>query len=312
MKRVYLGIDIGGTNTKIGIISKSGVVFSKTSIKTDSGQSLRSFVKNLKKTVVHLSENQKEEFEIISIGVGAPNANPISGMIENPPNLGWGVENLVEIFSEEFNTPVFLENDANISALGEKMFGHAKGLDDFMVITLGTGVGVGTFIGGKLYSGVHGIGSEAGHMYAGNEKRLCSCGGLDHLECYLSSKGIKQTVKELTGERLRFKEIKELYQGDSNKVKMAITKSADLLAHSLCSLSTFVLPQAFILSGGVSTLGEKFIMELSDFYLNKIYPPFKGKTRFLISEISSREGAILGAAALAIHQSNASSKGNND
>jgi glucokinase len=303
MESLYIGIDIGGTNTKFGLVTSKGEVVSKNSIKTNSNQDFQVYTKELFDLIKVEISKFEASHSIIAVGVGAPNANPTNGKIEKPHNLSWRTEDLVTIFKKEIGIPVFLENDANIAAIGEKVFGVAKELQDFVVVTLGTGVGVGTFLQGELYSGAHGIGSEAGHMIVGQENRECSCGGVDHLESYLSSKGIKKTTFEMLGQELRFREIKELYLNNDPEVGRAISKSAKILAKALSSITTIINPQTFILSGGVSTLGQTFCDEVAARYSELVYTPFKGHGTIQLSKISLNDGAVLGAAALAIKQS---------
>lgn len=302
MDSLYVGIDIGGTNTKYALISINGTIISKNSIKTNSNLSFESYSEELFGLIKADLSLVEDRYQLISIGVGAPNANPTNGKIENPPNLSWDVEDLVGAFQKQIKVPVFLENDANIAAIGEKVFGLGRELSDFIVITLGTGVGVGTYINGELFSGVSGIGSEAGHMIVAQENRVCSCGGLDHLESFLSSKGIKQTANELLNKELRFREIRALYESGDPGIMPVITKSARILASAMCSISTLINPQMFILSGGVSNLGKPFLDEIEKFYHESIYFPFKGQSKIKLSEISLKDGAVLGAAALAIKQ----------
>jgi glucokinase len=302
VENLYVGIDIGGTNTKYALVTTDGTIISKNSIETNSKQNFETYSRELFSLIKADLSLTEDRYKLISIGVGAPNANPVNGKIENPPNLAWGVVDVVNTFQKQIEVPVILENDANIAAIGEKFFGLGKELSDFIVITLGTGVGVGTYINAELFSGAHGIGSEAGHMIVAQENRSCSCGGIDHLESYLSSKGIKQTAFELLKKELRFREIKSLYESGDSEIKPVITKTARILAGAMCSMSALINPQMYILSGGVSNLGVNFLAEIEKHYRELVYSPFQGDSKIKLSEISLKDGAVLGAAALAINR----------
>ena len=204
-----LGIDIGGTNTKLGIVTSDGQIVAADTLPTESESDFSTFVKRVFEKSAPLIEKHK----VTGIGVGAPNANAKTGRIEYPPNLNWEVENLVQDFEAAFKLPTKLENDANLSAVGEKLWGQGKDLDDFIVVTLGTGLGTGVFSSGRL------INSEGGHITIVKDGRPCGCGGKGHLECYASVRGIKETVKELTGKDMKFAEILQLYKNKDTEIK---------------------------------------------------------------------------------------------
>jgi len=300
MNSAILGIDIGGTNTKFGFVTENGEVLGHYKIKTNSTIGFKDFIKLLKVSIDEEVSKFSEELNLISIGIGVPNANPLNGCMEYPPNLSWEYENVIEVFSDVFKLPVFMDNDANIAAVGEKKFGLGIHLENFIVITLGTGVGVGTYINESLYYGSHGIGSEAGHVIVEPNGRLCNCGHAGHLESYVSGRGIKQTYFELSGEDLSFREVVAKYHSNNFNALKAVELSADYLALALVNFSALLCPQAFILTGGVTSLGERFRSQVEAKFEELCYKPFKNKSKVLLSEIASEYGAILGAASLAL------------
>lgn len=298
MQELILGIDIGGTNTKYGFVDKDGKVLFASKTPTNSKIPFIEYTRELWDQIEVDFEAFSKDYSLKAVGVGAPNANSSNGKIENPPNLDWDEASLVTDFSNVMKLPIKLENDANISAVGEKKFGKGKTFDHFIVITLGTGIGTGTFIDGKLYTGAHALGSEAGHLTIYPEGRKCGCGGIGHLECYGSVSGIKKTCQEILGEDLKFAEISERFHAGDKAMDEVIKQTAKYLALGLSSMSTLLSPQAFILAGGVSTLGERFRQAIITEYEKVAYLPFKGNSQILLSEIGSEYGAILGAASL--------------
>ncbi len=297
MNNLILGIDIGGTNIKYALATSDGDVVYKNKVSTDSFVKFEELVEYLEHNVkMFISKNQK--FKLVGIGVGAPNANPKNCKIENAPNLKWGTVDVHKAFKRKSNVDIKVDNDANIAALGEHVFGQGKDCSNFMVITLGTGVGSGIVLDGKIYHGKHQIGSEAGHMYIGNEKRVCSCGKYDHLEGYLSSSGIKLSAKKILNKEMKFREIKQLFLNNDGEIEKVIDFSVDHLAQALANISAIFCPELFILSGGVSTLGERFIEKLNQKLEELNYGVFKGQSKVVLSSLSAEDGAILGAIAL--------------
>lgn len=300
MERLFLGVDIGGTNTKYGFIKASGEVLSSHKIPTNSKIPFEDYAKDLVADVNKNFQQYKNAHKLQAVGVGAPNGNGTNGYIENPPNLGWDKVDLVGEFEQAFSLPVKIENDANIAAVGEKRFGRAKNLDNFMVITLGTGVGVGTYVNGKLYLGSHGVGSEAGHITVVPDGRPCNCGGRGHLECYASATGIKKSASEIFAREVHFREVNEKFHNNEAEYIKIVADSAKMLALGLADMATVLAPQEFILSGGVCVLGDNFLTMVNNFFGEYVYPPFKKHTRITMSDISTEYGAILGAASLVI------------
>ena len=181
-EQVVLGIDIGGTNTVYGLISKNGNIVHHESIPTNGSLPLTDLLDRLYSKVNEALSSFKEIEEIIGVGIGAPNGNHFTGMIQDPPNLSWGNVDVITLFGDNFNCKVDLTNDANAAALGEKHFGIAKDMEDFVMITLGTGLGSGIFCGGRLLYGHDGFAGEMGHICIEVDGRLCNCGNKGCLE----------------------------------------------------------------------------------------------------------------------------------
>ncbi|NNF19196.1 MAG: ROK family protein, partial [Flavobacteriaceae bacterium] len=198
---LVLGIDIGGSLTKVGMVSKDGTIRNKKIFRTRASLPFSHFLTRLEEVVNSLKGSLNSEDHIVYIGVGAPNANPMSGCIENPPNLDWDyITPLASIIKETFQLPVVIANDANASALGEMLYGAARGMNNFVTLTLGTGLGSGIIIDGKLLIGQHGVAAEIGHVSVQTGGRQCNCGLKGCLETYASVTGIRRTVFELLAE----------------------------------------------------------------------------------------------------------------
>lgn len=304
MSEIVLGIDIGGTNTKMGLVNSNGELLSFKTFPTKEPKDFDSYKIKLKETTELLCQEAKTDYSNIScVGVGAPNGNGTNGYIESPPNLKhWGSFDFVTPVSEILEKPTYLENDANVAAMGEKMWGQGKELEDFIVVTLGTGIGTGVYTHNELITGKHGLAGEGGHIIIEENGRACGCGGKGHLEVYGSVTGIKTTTKELTDEELTFHEISDRYHQGDVKIKEVFDKTAKYLGLGLSQMGSLMCPEAFIIAGGVATIGEDFVNLIQIYYDQFIYPPFKGKTKVLLSKISTKEGAVLGAAGLAFNK----------
>ena len=195
MNKVVVGIDIGGTITKIGLIDKKGKCISKISFRTKENNEFDDFIKNIKNSIIKLN---KKKLDISSIGIGAPNANSLEGTIETPANLKWkGKLEIIKKLNNFFNIPIKLSNDANCAAMGEMLYGNAKSFSDFIVITLGTGLGSGIVSNGKLVQGFDGFAGELGHFSINNDGRLTGLGIKGGLESYASATGLKRTIMYL-------------------------------------------------------------------------------------------------------------------
>jgi glucokinase len=225
-------------------------------------------------------------------------ANYYTGKVSEAPNLGWKDVALKDLFTKHFGLQAVIENDANLAAVGEKRWGAGKDLADFILITLGTGVGAGLILGNKLYRGHDALGAEGGHVLIPHEKkRLCSCGGMNHLESYLSARGIKQTIHELTGEDWTIEKLGALYQEGNQRAKTIISTIAEELATGLTSMAVMFGPEAFIIGGGVSKLGDPFNVVIREKLDELVHFSLKGKIKVISATVSSDKGAIFGGAA---------------
>lgn len=312
--KYVIGVDLGGTNTVFGAVDKNGNIYGECKLKTREYPSFDQFVAAGCDCIMSISEIVGEIGNICAIGIGAPNGNCYSGCIELAPNLPWkGIVPIVESFNKLLHIPVVLTNDANAAAVGEMMFGVAKGMRDFIEITLGTGVGSGIVINGELVSGHDGFAGELGHviMVRGNEGRLCGCGRKGCLETYCSASGMVRTAKELLTNSdkdslLRKKaldtiESKDIYdaavQGDE-LAKQIFEFTGDMLGRACADFAAFSSPEAFVFFGGVTNAGELIMNPIKQSYEKNVFPVYKDKAKFLVSELNGKNAAVLGSAAL--------------
>jgi glucokinase len=295
------GIDIGGTNTKIGLFDRNGQLLAYHHFPSPKELAPAEFVEKISQECHKL--HPLHDKRLIGIGVGAPMANYFTGMVDFAPNLSWRDVPLREHIHKYFNRPTFIENDANLAALGEKTWGAGKDLSDFVLITLGTGVGTGLITDKRLYRGNLGLGGEGGHvLIPHSKKRLCSCGGVNHLESFLSAKGIKQTIKELTGEEWTIERLGQLLRTHDLRAETIVSTIADELVSGLVSMAVLLGPEAFIIGGGVSKLGAEFNAVVEHKLKELVHFSLKGKVKIISASVSSDKGAIYGGAALVFEE----------
>lgn len=306
MTHFAMGIDIGGTNTKLGFVKPNGSLIAATQFKTESELGLEAFITKLISHYQKLAmDNGLQNDSLMGVGIGAPDANSKTGMIENPNNLKWGNVNILKALEKHFSCPLYLENDANISALGEGLWGAAKDKKNYIVITLGTGVGTGIVINSTPYSSTSGLSAEGGHVLVIPEGRECSCGRRGHLEAYVSVTGIKRTIFEKTGQiDMSFRTVYDLFMAEDKEIYPIIDEAALLLARGMASMAALVTPDLFVIGGGGANLGENFIKLVKIYFHQEVYPAFADHIEIKLSEISTKEGAILGAASLVFQKSN--------
>ncbi len=297
-----LGIDIGGTNTVVGLVDKAGNVLGTDSVKTQSLPVLEEYVKTVSKLAKDLiAKNNVSIDEIVGLGIGAPNANYYTGNIEMAPNLPWKQDKvpLAKMFREELNIPVTITNDANAAALGEKMYGVAKDMDNFIMITLGTGVGSGIVINGQLVYGHDGFAGELGHVIIERNGRLCGCGRRGCLETYCSATGIVRTAKERNTPFLTSKDIYDAaVKGDETAIDI-FKETGTRLGRAFADMVVFSSPEAFVLFGGLAKAGDFILKYTKEAMEEAIMPIFKGKVKILLSTMKDADAAVLGASALA-------------
>ena len=311
MKKVCFGIDIGGTNTEIGMISEKGVVIEQSKFKTNDFENIEDFIGKIVNTVTHTFNNHKNNFELAGIGIGAPNGNFYSGSIENAPNLKWkGYLPLVSLMKEKIDTEIILTNDANAAAIGEKIYGAAQNMNDFILITLGTGLGSGFYANGKLIYGYDGFAGELGHTIYKEDGRPCGCGRKGCLETYASATGIVTTAIKLLSEydiksslrdnksKLTSKNIATAaLEGDEIAIK-AFELTGKALGFKLADAVAITSPEAIIFFGGLALSGDLIINPTKKYMEYYLLPIFQNKVKLILSELSGNNAAILGAGAL--------------
>lgn len=313
MKPYVLGIDIGGTNTVFGIVDARGAVIASSSIKTAKHPKVENYVDELYNEITRLLEANDAVGKIQGIGVGAPNANYFTGIIEESANLIWhGKIPLAQMLQDKFGIPVAITNDANAAAIGEMTYGAARGLKDFIMITLGTGVGSGIVVNGQLVYGHDGFAGELGHLTVKrNNGRLCGCGRTGCLEAYCSATGVARTAREFLEIRtepslLRNLDIDEITSKDVYDAAMQGDKLAKeifdytgkILGESMADMMLFSSPKAFILFGGLAKSGDLLLKPLKEALDKNLMFAFKGKPQVLLSELKEADAAVLGASAL--------------
>lgn len=312
MREIVIGIDIGGTNTVFALIDREGNIIAKSSFGTDGYKTFESFIEELTSNLRKLLTEQDQDINLIGIGIGAPNSNYYKGTIDNAANLKWkGVLPVVEMLKSKFDLPAFLTNDANAAAIGEMVFGAAKHMKDFIVITLGTGLGSGFMVNGKLMYGSTSFAGELGHIIIENNGRQCGCGRKGCLETYVSSPGITITVVEILKDTkvdssLRNVPVgdinsKLIYEAAVNNDKVAIEAfdyTSRLLGKSLADTVQITSPEAIFLFGGLALAGD-FIIKPTEKYMNQyLMNNFKGTVKLMRSGIEENNAAVLGTAAL--------------
>lgn len=318
MKKVALGIDIGGTNTAIGVVDSEGNVMVKTSIPTPKHGDIVKYVEDLCAAVRELMKSVKllnAEVEFSGIGIGAPNANYYHGTIEQAPNLSFkGVIPFVKMLKEQFPemANIALTNDANAAAMGEMIYGGAKGMRNFVMYTLGTGVGSGIIVNGDLVYGHDGFAGECGHTMLVPGGRTCGCGINGHLESYCSAGGMKRTAFELMAHYnavdslLATKSFAELESKDiydaavkGDKIALEVFKvTGDYLARGIADTIHHTSPEAVFIFGGPTAAGDLIFTPIRESLDKYLLPIFKGKVKILPSQLKLGDAAIVGASAL--------------
>jgi len=312
-KELFIGIDIGGTNTKIGLVDLRGNIISLSSIPTHQFDNPEAYFTSVCNALDAIASQSKKIGKIAGIGIGAPCANPISGIIEDAANISWLNGFNVEVsLSSIYNIPVKLDNDANAAAKGEMIFGGAQTMKEFMVITLGTGLGSGIVSNGRLVYGRHGLAGEIGHTIIVPNGRKCGCGRRGCLETYVSGTGIVRTVAELMADEFQFeselanipfnkitaKQVAKLAkQGDAIAFK-AFEKAGKTLGFALANSVAYFEPQTIFLTGGL-TQGKGLLLKhtIKAFEAN-LLNIYQNEINIQISELPPNNAAVLGAAAL--------------
>lgn len=312
MKEITFGIDIGGTNTKFGIADRNGKVYFNSRLGTTKFEKIEDLLEEVTDLLRSELAQLGSGYTLVGIGVGAANGNYYNGTIENAPNLKWkGTIPIAGMLKKLFNVPVLVTNDANAAAVGEMVFGAAKGMKDFVVITLGTGLGSGFVCNGQLVNGKHGIAGELGHTFVNPVGRYCNCGKRGCLETYVSATGIKRTVYKLLADHLEPSELRGV-SFDNLSTKM-ITEAAlrgDIVAIEAFKYTGRILgmklsdtvvhtdPEAIFLFGGLSLAGDLIFKPTIENMEANLMPVFRNKVKILPSALQNQTAPILGASSL--------------
>jgi len=313
-KPYVIGLDLGGTNSVFGIVDANGNVVAETSVKTkghndDAQQYVDDCVVELRKIIDQVGGIEK----IDAMGIGAPNGNYYTGCIEFAPNLPWGkdVVPLAKMFSDALGIPVALTNDANAAGIGEMIYGAARGMKNFIMITLGTGVGSGIVVNGQMVYGCDGMAGELGHVIVEKNGRQCGCGRKGCLETYCSATGVARTAREILTTTDRPSLLREipLDQIESKDVSIAAGKGDEvakeifeftgrLLGEACANFACFNSPEAFIFFGGLTKAGDLIMEPIKRAYEENVLKIYRGKAKMLVSQLDDAKAAVLGASAL--------------
>jgi glucokinase len=312
MAEVVAGIDIGGTNTVIGIVNRNGEILAESTLPTRCNATFDVFVKNLTGAIEQLLMELGHEHRLFGVGVGSPNGSYNLGAIVDAPNLEWkGILPLCKEVTALTGVPSVVTNDANAAALGELLFGAAKGMKNFVVITLGTGLGSGIVVDGKLVVGHDGFAGEFGHVVAKANGRQCGCGKRGCLETYASATGIRRTafkmiadsnqpsmLRNVTYDKLTAKIITEAAKTGDPLARAAFEYTGLILGTRLADLVAILNPEAIFFFGGLANAGELLMDPVRRYMEEYMFPVFKGKVKLLLSGLQDKNAAVLGAAAL--------------
>ena len=316
IKPYVIGLDLGGTNSVFGIVDARGEIKATTAIKTGSYEKAEDYVAACVDALQVIIEQVGGIDKIKAMGIGAPNGNYYNGTIEFAPNLSWaknGVVPLAKLFSDSLGIPVALTNDANAAAIGEMVYGVARGMKNFIVITLGTGVGSGIVVNGQLLYGHDGFAGELGHviMVRGKEGRSCGCGRTGCLEAYCSATGVARTASEMLAKTDRPSLLREMNPEDITSLDVSIAAgkgdelakeiyefTGKMLGEACADFAAFSSPEEFIFFGGMVKAGDLIMEPIKRAYEESVMNVFKGKAQFLVSGLDGASAAVLGASAI--------------
>lgn len=310
--KLSLGIDIGGTSTKIGLVDSAGKIVERSSFSTFEKEDENDFFRALFLAIDHLLADKKQDVQLTGIGAGAPSVNEQEGTIENAANLPFSAKvDFVKVLKEKYALPVFLVKDSNAATLGEWHFGAARGMQHFLLLTLGTGLGCGVVTNGRLLNGFGGHGSEAGHVCVNKFGRECGCGRRGCLETYVSATGLKRTVFKLMAGTMIESTLRSIsYDSMTAKTVWQAANDGDLLARrafaytgevlgrALADMAAWFEPEAFILSGGLAAAGDLLFGPTIESLEQHALAFHKGKMNVLPSALGENDAAIVGAASL--------------
>ncbi|MDD6832081.1 MAG: ROK family protein [bacterium] len=312
-KPYVIGIDMGGTNTAFGLVDARGTVLASSSIKTAKHADINDYIAELHEAIMRLVEENDAVDKINGIGIGAPNACYYTGVIADGVNLPWPTPiPLADLITEKFGIPCVITNDANAAAIGEMTYGVARGMKDFIMITLGTGVGSGIVINGQVVYGHDGFAGELGHVIMKRTNgRMCGCGRSGCLEAYCSATGVARTAREFLEIRtedsllrnipideITSKDVYDCAVQDDKLAKEIFEYTGTILGEALADFCTFSSPEAFVLFGGLTKSGELIMKPVREAYEKNVMTCFKGKAKIVLSEMKESDAAVLGASAL--------------
>ena len=315
LKPYVIGLDLGGTNSVFGIVDSRGEIKVTTAIKTQGYDKVEDYV-DAAVEALHVIIDQVGGIEKIkAMGIGAPNGNYYNGTIEFAPNLKWahnGVVPLAKLFSDKLGVPVALTNDANAAAIGEMTYGVARGMKNFVMLTLGTGVGSGIVINGQVVYGSDGFAGELGHVIMRRENgRSCGCGRTGCLEAYCSATGVARTAREFLQTSEEPSILRDINPDDITSLDVAIAAgkgdelakrvydfTGEMLGEACADFAAFSSPEAFIFFGGMAKAGDLIMNPIKKSYDEHVLKIFKGKAQFLFSGLDGSSAAVLGASAV--------------
>ena len=315
MQKPYvLGLDMGGTNSVLGVVDARGHVLGRTSIKTQAYRDINDYVNALYEEAEKIIEPLGGMEMVRGIGAGVPNGNFYTGYIQEAMNLPWQTVPFAQLVSERFGLPCRITNDANAAAMGEMTYGAAKGMKNFIMITLGTGVGSGIVIDGNVVYGHDGFAGELGHTTAvrGENARPCNCGKMGCLEAYASATGVARTAKEiltsttketilrqLDVDNITSKDVYDAAEQGDEVAKEIFDFTGTILGQQLADFIAFSAPEAIVLFGGLTKSGDWIKRPIEEAMNNNVLPLWKNKVKVLFSDLKEADAAVLGASALA-------------
>lgn len=313
-KPYVIGLDLGGTNSVFGIVDARGEIKAQTAIKTQAYANINDYIKASCEALQPIIDTVGGMDKIKAMGIGAPNGNYYTGNIENAANLLWkGNVPIAKLFSDALGIPVALTNDANAAAVGEMTYGVARGMKNFIMITLGTGVGSGIIVNGQLVYGSDGFAGELGHVIVvpGEDGRPCGCGRKGCLETYCSATGVARTARELLEKSDRPSSLRSIAPENITSLSVAMAANEGdalakeifeftgrILGEACTNFTCFNSPEAFVFFGGLTKAGDLLMEPLRRAYDENVLRNYKGKAQLLISCLNGSEAAVLGASAL--------------
>lgn len=316
MNKPYaIGLDLGGTNSVFGIVDNEGNIIETASMKTGGYTEAKDYFNAAFDTLMPIIDKVGGIDKIERMGIGAPNGNYLNGCIEMAPNLPWAHETsvpLAKMFSDRLGgLPVHVTNDANAAALGEMTYGVARGMKNFIVLTLGTGVGSGIVINGQMVYGCDGMAGELGHVIMHRDGRECGCGRRGCLEAYCSATGVARTAREWLTATDRPSLLREIPMEKITSLDVCIAAgkgdamaneifqfTGEMLGEACANFAAFSSPEAFIFFGGMTKAGDLIMKPIEETYRAKVMPVFRDKPKFLVSSLDGAGAAVLGAAAI--------------